>query len=36
MKGEGQTTHIFGKVSAQGVADRFEVCSLVSMSCSCA
>lgn len=36
MKGEGHTTHIFGKVDAQGVADRFEVGTLVSLSCSCA
>lgn len=36
MKGEGHTTHIFGKVGAQGVADRFEVYTLVSMNCSCA
>lgn len=35
MKGEGHTTHIFGKVGAQEVADRFEVCTLVSLSGSC-
>lgn len=36
MKGEGHTTLIFAKVGAQGVADRFEVCTLVSISGSCA